>query len=129
MQIISLDSSLPRTQINARLTPIRAHILRLYAQAFDWTLQAGLKVMIRKGYIGAGVRDIAGGAFPAGLIHQPRPLKGGIRARGARPIPRGNSTGGRRGAEDCGLRPRERLERYLDLLTDRLAQDRFRRGC
>ena len=34
-----------------------------------------------------------------------------------------------RALEDRGLSPRERLRRYLDLITDRLVEAEFSRGC
>ncbi len=93
-------------------------------------LEAGLKVMFRKGYIGAGIRDIVAEA----------------------PAPQGSFTNHFRSKEefarevldryfdnlkslvletlgDTGRTPRQRLRRYLDLITERLAQDGFRRGC
>src|SRR5262245_7581651 len=96
----------------------------------DSILDAGLKVMFRKGYIGAGVRDIVAEA----------------------PAPQGSFTNHFRSkeefarevldryfgqlkllvAETLGDRnhtPRQRLRHYLDIITDRLAKDGFRRGC
>ena len=96
----------------------------------DSILEAGLKVMVRKGYAGAGVRDIVAEA----------------------PAPQGSFTNHFRSKEefarevldlyfarlkrlvaealdDGGLSPRERLRRYLDIITRRLAGDEFSRGC
>ena len=96
----------------------------------DSILDAGLKVMVRKGYAGAGVRDIVAEA----------------------PAPQGSFTNHFRSKEefarevldlyftrlkrlvaealdDSGLSPRERLRRYLDIITRRLAGDEFSRGC
>ena len=96
----------------------------------DSILEAGLKVMVRKGYVGAGVRDIVAEA----------------------PAPQGSFTNHFRSKEefarevldlyftrlkrlvaealdDSGLSPRERLRRYLDIITRRLAGDEFSRGC
>ena len=93
-------------------------------------LEAGLKVMFRKGYVGAGVRDIVAEA----------------------PAPQGSFTNHFRSKEafarevldlyfdqtkrlvaqaleDRSLAPRERLRRYLDIITDRLAGAEFGRGC
>jgi TetR/AcrR family transcriptional regulator, transcriptional repressor for nem operon len=93
-------------------------------------LEAGLKVMYRKGYAGAGVRDIVAEA----------------------PAPQGSFTNHFRSKEefarevldlyfdhtkrlvaealeDMSLAPRERLKRYLDIITDRLAGVGFSRGC
>jgi TetR/AcrR family transcriptional repressor of nem operon len=96
----------------------------------DSILDAGLKVMVRKGYAGAGVRDIVAEA----------------------PAPQGSFTNHFRSKEefarevldlyfarlkrlvaealdDGGLSPRERLRRYLDIITRRLAGDEFSQGC
>src|SRR5271169_1014973 len=96
----------------------------------DSILDAGLKVMVRKGYAGAGVRDIVAEA----------------------PAPQGSFTNHFRSKEefarevldryfadlkrlvadvldDANRRPRERLRRYLDPITDRLVEAEFSRGC
>jgi TetR/AcrR family transcriptional regulator, transcriptional repressor for nem operon len=96
----------------------------------DSILKAGLKVMFRKGYVGAGIRDIVAEA----------------------PAPQGSFTNHFRSKEefarevldryfddlkllvaetlrDGSRTPRQRLRRYLDIITERLAQDGFRRGC
>jgi TetR/AcrR family transcriptional repressor of nem operon len=93
-------------------------------------LEAGLKVMYRKGYIGAGVRDIVAEA----------------------PAPQGSFTNHFRSKEefarevldrffdelkglvaqaleDKKASPRRRLRRYLDIITERLAEEDFTRGC
>jgi TetR/AcrR family transcriptional repressor of nem operon len=96
----------------------------------DRILEAGLKVMFRKGYVGAGIRDIVAEA----------------------PAPQGSFTNHFRSKEqfarevldryfddlkllvaetleDGGRTPRQRLERYLDIVTERLAKAGFSRGC
>jgi len=96
----------------------------------DRILKAGLKVMFDKGYVGAGVRDIVAAA----------------------PAPQGSFTNHFRSKEefarevldlyfdytkglvaealsDASLTARERLRRYLDLITSRLAKAEFTRGC
>jgi len=96
----------------------------------DRILDAGLKVMIRQGYAGAGVRDIVAAA----------------------PAPQGSFTNHFRSKEafahavldryfddlkqvvaealdDRSRTPRQRLARYLDIVTERLARAAFRRGC
>lgn len=93
-------------------------------------LDAGLKVMLRKGYIGSGVRDIVTEAC----------------------APQGSFTNHFRSKEvfarevldryfdhvkglvaqalgDDSLSPRQRLRRYLDIITERLEADGFARGC
>ena len=96
----------------------------------DRILEAGLKVMFRKGYVGAGVRDIVAEA----------------------PAPQGSFTNHFRSKEefarevldryfedlkllvaetlgDGSRTPRQRLKRYLDIITERLAKAEFSRGC
>lgn len=96
----------------------------------DSILDAGLKVMFRKGYVGAGVRDIVAAA----------------------PAPQGSFTNHFRSKEefarqvldryfddlkrlvgetlgDTSRTPRQRLKRYLDIITARLAAAEFSRGC
>jgi TetR/AcrR family transcriptional regulator, transcriptional repressor for nem operon len=93
-------------------------------------VESGLKVMFRKGYHGSGVRDImAEAAAPQGsftnhfrskeafagavLDHYFDHVKGLVaQALG-----------------DSVLSPRQRLQRYLDIITERLAADDFARGC
>jgi TetR/AcrR family transcriptional regulator, transcriptional repressor for nem operon len=96
----------------------------------DRILEAGLKVMFRKGYGGAGVRDIVAEA----------------------PAPQGSFTNHFRSKEafarevldlyfedlkrlvaetlgDTTRSPRRRLRRYLDIITERIADAEFSRGC
>lgn len=96
----------------------------------DRILDAGLKVMFRKGYVGAGVRDIVAEA----------------------PAPQGSFTNHFRSKEqfarevldryfddlklvvaqtlaDRSYTARQRLQRYLDVITDRLTKAGFSRGC
>ena len=96
----------------------------------DRILDAGLTVMFRQGYVGAGVREIVAVA----------------------PAPQGSFTNHFRSKEefaravldryfddlkrlvaetlgDASRTPRQRLRRYLDIITDRLAKAQFSRGC
>jgi TetR/AcrR family transcriptional repressor of nem operon len=96
----------------------------------DRILPAGLRVMVRDGYAGAGVRDIVAEA----------------------PAPQGSFTNHFRSKEEFarevlnlyfdhtkrlvaealegrGLSPCDRLKRYLDIVTGRLAGAEFARGC
>jgi TetR/AcrR family transcriptional regulator, transcriptional repressor for nem operon len=96
----------------------------------DRILEAGLKIMLHKGYAGAGVRDIVAEAS----------------------APQGSFTNHFRSKEDFArevldlyfdhtkraivealeertLKPRERLGRYLDIITGRFAAAEFGRGC
>lgn len=93
-------------------------------------LKAGLKVMFRAGYEGASVRDICAAAgVPQGsftnhfrskeafaeevLDRYFAHLKGFIKEA----------------LEDESLTPRERLRRYLDIISGVLAAEKWNRGC
>ena len=96
----------------------------------DQILDAGLKVMFRKGYVGSGVRDIVAeasapqGSFTNHFRSKERFAREvldryfeHIRALVAQAL------------DDTSRSPRERLRRYLDTITERLAADGFTRGC
>ncbi len=93
-------------------------------------LEAGRTVMFRKGYVGSGVRDIVAEAS----------------------VPQGSFTNHFRSKEvfakevldryfaslkeavdqslgDKLISPRQRINRYLDIIIGRLAEDGFQRGC
>jgi TetR/AcrR family transcriptional repressor of nem operon len=96
----------------------------------DRILQAGLKVMFRDGYVGAGVRDIvAEASAPQGSFTNHFRSKEEF----AREVLDRYFDHTKRlvaeALEDRSLRPRERLRRYLDIITDRLASAGFSRGC
>jgi TetR/AcrR family transcriptional regulator, transcriptional repressor for nem operon len=96
----------------------------------DRILEAGLEVMFRKGYVGAGVRDIvAVASAPQGSFTNHFRSKEEF-AREVLDlyfdhIKRAIAES----LEDRSLSPRERLRRYLDVITDRIVAAEFRRGC
>jgi len=93
-------------------------------------LDAGMSVMFRSGYRGASVRDIcaAGGAphgsftnhfrskeaFAAEVLDQYFDYLKGLMSEAL---------------SDSRLTPRQRLKRYLDIVTDRLERDGWKVGC
>jgi len=91
---------------------------------------AGLRVMFRQGYNGAGVRDIAA---EAGVPHGS--FTNHFRSKEAFALEVLDDYFGhtRRLVEealgDRALSPRARLQCYLEIVTDRLAADGFVRGC
>ena len=96
----------------------------------DRILDAGLRVMFRKGYNGAGIRDIvAEAAAPQGSFtnhfRSKEAFAGDVLDRYFTHVKGlvGQALG------DRDLRPRERLLRYLDIVTERLEGDEFTRGC
>jgi len=86
--------------------------------------------MVRKGYVGAGVRDIvAEASAPQGSFTNHFRSKEDF-AREVLDLYFDHTKG--LVAEALGnrdLRPRDRLRRYLDIITGRLAKAGFARGC
>jgi len=96
----------------------------------DRILEAGLKVMFRKGYLGAGVRDIvAEASAPQGSFTNHFRSKEEF----AREVLDLYFDHTKRAVvealNDGSLGPRDRLRRYLDIITGRLAGAEFGRGC
>src|SRR5260370_13081412 len=93
-------------------------------------LDAGLKVMFRKGYIGSGVRDIVAEAHaPQGSFTNHFRSKE-IFAREVLDRYFERTLGlVSQALDDKSLSARERLRRYLDIITARLASDSFTPGC
>jgi TetR/AcrR family transcriptional repressor of nem operon len=93
-------------------------------------LDAGLKVMFRQGYIGSGVRDIvAEASAPQGSFtnhfRSKEAFAREVLDRYFEHLQRLVS----QALDDNRLTARERLRRYLDIITARLAADGFTRGC
>jgi len=93
-------------------------------------LDAGLRVMFRKGYIGSGVRDIAAeaGAPQGSFTNHFRSKEEFAREVLDRYF---DHTKGlvAEALDNHRVTPRKRLRRYLDIITERLAVDDFTRGC
>jgi TetR/AcrR family transcriptional regulator, transcriptional repressor for nem operon len=93
-------------------------------------LAAGLKVMFRSGYVGATVRDICAAA---GAPHGSFTNHFRSKERFAKEVLDRyfeNLQGHVREAlEDVALSPRQRLERYLEIITGVLADEGWNRGC
>ena len=96
----------------------------------DRILDAGLKVMFHKGYIGSGVRDIVAEALaPQGsFTNHFRSKEVFAREVLDRYFDRLKGLAAQV-LDDRSLSPRQRLRRYLDVITERLKMDDFRRGC
>ena len=96
----------------------------------DQILRAGLPVMFRSGYHAASVRDICAAArAPQGSFTNHFRSK---EAFAAEVLDRYfDYLKGLVGAalKDESLSPRQRLKRYLDVITDRLERDRWMVGC
>jgi TetR/AcrR family transcriptional repressor of nem operon len=96
----------------------------------DKIVDAGLRVMFRKGYEGASVRDIVAEAgAPQGSFTNHFRSKEAF----AQEVLDRYFEHTRRlvaaSLDDPALRPRERLRHYLDIITVRLAADNYTRGC
>jgi TetR/AcrR family transcriptional repressor of nem operon len=96
----------------------------------DRILDAGLKVMFRKGYIGSSVRDIvAEASVPQGSFTNHFRSKEAF-ARDVLDCYFDHVKGlVAQALEDRSLPPLGRLRRYLDIITERLGADGFTRGC
>jgi TetR/AcrR family transcriptional repressor of nem operon len=96
----------------------------------DRILEAGLKVMFRKGYVGAGVRDIVSEApAPQGSFTNHFRSKEEFAVEVLDLYFEHTKRLVAQALEDSSLNPRERLRRYLDIITERLAGAEFSRGC
>src|SRR4029434_580205 len=93
-------------------------------------LKAGLKLMFRAGYQGTSVRDIcAAGGVPQGSFTNHFRSK---EAFAQEVLDRyfANLKGTvRKALEDKSLSPRQRLQRYLEIISGLLAADQWNRGC
>lgn len=93
-------------------------------------VSAGLRVMFRKGFNGAGIRDVvAEASAPQGCFtnhfRSKEAFAGEVLDLYFAHVQELVSEA----LDDVSLTPRDRLLRYLDLITDRLAADQFTRGC
>jgi TetR/AcrR family transcriptional repressor of nem operon len=109
---------------------MRTDVFLARASLREQILDAGLTVMFRKGFVGSGVRDIvAEASAPQGSFTNHFRSKElfarevldryfeHVKALVAHAL------------DDTSRSPRERLRRYLDDITGRLAADGFTRGC
>ena len=96
----------------------------------DRILEAGLKVMFAKGYVGAGVRDIVAEAeAPQGSFTNHFRSKEAFAREVLDLYFDHTKRMVAQALDDRSLTPRERLRRYLDIITGRLAGAEFSRGC
>jgi len=96
----------------------------------DRIVDAGLRVMFRRGYIGSGVRDIVAAAdAPQGSFTNHFRSKEAF-AREVLDRYFAHVQGlVSQALDDTSLSPRGRLRRYLDIITQRLEADGCCRGC
>ena len=96
----------------------------------DRILEAGLKVMFAKGYVGAGVRDIVAEALsPQGSFTNHFRSKEDFAREVLDLYFEHTKRLVAEALDDRSLKPRERIRLYLDIITGRLATAEFSRGC
>jgi len=96
----------------------------------DRILEAGLKVMFAKGYVGAGVRDIVAEALsPQGSFTNHFRSKEDFAREVLDLYFEHTKRLVAEALDDRSLKPRERIRLYLDIITGRLAAAEFSRGC
>src|SRR4029077_2881506 len=90
----------------------------------DRILEAGLKVMFQKGYVGSGVRDIvAEASAPQGSFTNHFRSKELFAREGLDRYFEHVKALVAQALDDKSRSPRDRLLRYLDTITERLAAD------
>lgn len=93
-------------------------------------LNAGLKVMFQSGYQGASVRDICAAAgAPQGSFTNHFRSKEAFAQEVLDRYFAHTKTLVRQALEDASLTPRQRLQRYLEIISGVLANERWNRGC
>jgi TetR/AcrR family transcriptional repressor of nem operon len=93
-------------------------------------LEAGLKSMFRTGYHGTSVRDVTAAAgAPQGSFTNHFRSKEAFASEVLDRYFANTRDLVAEALQDSTLTPRQRLRRYLDIITDRLEADAFSRGC
>jgi len=93
-------------------------------------LNAGLKVMFRSGYTGASVRDICEAAgVPLGSFTNHFRSKEAFAEEVLNRYFANLQGYVKRALDDKSLTPRQRLQRYLDIVSGVLGDDKWNRGC
>jgi TetR/AcrR family transcriptional repressor of nem operon len=94
-------------------------------------LQAGLKVMFRSGYSAASVRDIckAAGAPLGSFTNHFRSKEEFAREVLDRYFAANLNNHVSKALQDASLTPRQRLQRYLEIISGVLAREKWLRGC
>jgi TetR/AcrR family transcriptional regulator, transcriptional repressor for nem operon len=96
----------------------------------DDIISAGLRVMFRSGYNGSSVRDIVAEAgVPQGSFTNHFRSKESFAEAVLDHYFAYVQSLVREALEDRSLTPRQRLQRYLEIITTKLAADQWTRGC
>ena len=129
----TLAASSPRgTAVEALDDLIRTYVLQDMTKPSlrEAILSAGLRVMFQSGYQGTGVRDIcaAAGAPQGSFTNHFRSKEAFARDVLDRYFAN-VQTAVNEALNDKSLSPRQRLKRYLEIISGRLEDDQWRRGC
>src|SRR5215468_353614 len=93
-------------------------------------LDAGLRAMFRTGYHGTSVRDVTAAAgAPQGSFTNHFRSKEAFASEVLDRYFANTKDLVAEALQDSARTPRQRLQRYLDIITDRLKADAFSRGC
>jgi TetR/AcrR family transcriptional repressor of nem operon len=93
-------------------------------------LEAGRKVMFQKGYVGSGIREIvAEASVSQGSFTNHFRSKEEFTMEVLNRYFSHLQAAVEEALQDKGRPPRLRIARYLDIITERLAEDGFARGC
>jgi TetR/AcrR family transcriptional regulator, transcriptional repressor for nem operon len=93
-------------------------------------LNAGLRLMFQSGYQGAGVRDICSAAgAPQGSFTNHFRSKEAFAQEVLDRYFANVKVAVNEALNDESLTPRQRLKRYLEIISGRLERDKWRRGC
>jgi TetR/AcrR family transcriptional repressor of nem operon len=93
-------------------------------------LEAGLKVLFRQGYIGSGIRDVVAEAgIPLGSFTNYFRTKESFVAEVLDRYFANLKTLVSKALNDKSLTPRQRLKRYLEIISGRLQRGKWNRGC
>lgn len=96
----------------------------------DEILNAGLRVMVQSGYQAASVRDICAAAgAPQGSFTNHFPSKEAFAREVLNRYFAHTKELVNEALSDKSLTPRQRLKRYLDITTEKLAAAQWNRGC
>ena len=112
--------------------PIRTYVLFYMSKPShrEAILSAGLKVMFRSGYQGASVRDICAAAgVPQGSFTNHFRSKEAFAQEVLDRYFANLKESVKKALDDKSLTPRQRLKRYLDIISDVLAAAKWNRGC
>jgi TetR/AcrR family transcriptional regulator, transcriptional repressor for nem operon len=117
-------------QSDLTLQYVRAYCFFMQPSLREAILNAGLKVMFQSGYQGATVRDIceAAGAPHGSFTNHFRSKEAFAKEVLDRYFANLEEIV-RKVLDDKSLSPRRRLQRYLEVISGRLAGDKWNRGC